>query len=96
MPALRTIIEGVQHRLLRGTGEEEVRALEHDSRRVRPGACFVCLPGSRFDGHAFAAEAAARGAAAVVLERGVPLPPGPAVIQVKETRVALAAFARAF
>jgi UDP-N-acetylmuramoyl-L-alanyl-D-glutamate--2,6-diaminopimelate ligase len=96
MPALRTIIEGVQHRLLRGTGEEEVRALEHDSRRVTPGACFVCLPGSRFDGHAFAAEAAARGAAAVVLEREVPLPPGPAVVQVKETRVALAAFARAF
>ncbi|HEV8662865.1 MAG TPA: UDP-N-acetylmuramoyl-L-alanyl-D-glutamate--2,6-diaminopimelate ligase [Candidatus Methylomirabilis sp.] len=96
MARLRGLIDGVEHRLLRGSGEVDIRAVEHDSRRVSPGACFVCLRGSRFDGHAFAGEAAGRGAAAVVLEEEMPLPPGPAIVQVKDTRAALAALARAF
>ncbi|MDR1430694.1 MAG: Mur ligase domain-containing protein, partial [Propionibacteriaceae bacterium] len=37
-----------------------------DSRRVTPGALFVALPGENADGHAFAAQAAALGAAAVL------------------------------
>lgn len=37
-----------------------------DSRDVQPGDIFWALPGERFDGHAFAAEAVARGAALVV------------------------------
>ncbi len=96
MPALKALIEGVEHRLLRGSGGADIRAVEHDSRRVTPGACFVCLRGSRFDGHAFAEEAVSRGAAAVVLEQELPLPPGPAIVRVKDTRVALAAIARVF
>lgn len=96
MVRLRILIDGLEHRLLRGSGEVDIRAVEHDSRRVGPGACFVCLRGSRFDGHAFAGEAAGRGAIAVVLEEEIPLPAGPAILQVKDTRAALAALARAF
>ncbi len=40
-----------------------------DSREVRSGALFFCVPGSAEDGHAFAAAAAAGGAAALVVER---------------------------
>jgi UDP-N-acetylmuramoyl-L-alanyl-D-glutamate--2,6-diaminopimelate ligase len=46
--------------------DPEVRRVEHDSRRVRPGDLFVALPGARFDGRAFAAAAVAAGAVAVV------------------------------
>lgn len=38
-----------------------------DSRRVTPGDLFVALPGARVDGHAFLADAAARGAAAALV-----------------------------
>ena len=38
-----------------------------DSRAVRPGELFVALKGERFDGNLFAAEAFARGAAAVLV-----------------------------
>lgn len=38
-----------------------------DSRRVRPGDLFVALPGSRADGHDFAAAAAAAGASAILV-----------------------------
>jgi UDP-N-acetylmuramoyl-tripeptide--D-alanyl-D-alanine ligase len=40
-----------------------------DSREVAPGNLFVALPGERTDGHAFVAEAIARGAAAVLVAR---------------------------
>jgi UDP-N-acetylmuramoyl-tripeptide--D-alanyl-D-alanine ligase len=40
-----------------------------DSRHVRPGDLFVAIRGERVDGHAFALEAAARGAAALLGER---------------------------
>ena len=40
-----------------------------DSRRVRPGALFVALPGSSADGARFIGDAVSRGAAAVLAPR---------------------------
>jgi UDP-N-acetylmuramoyl-L-alanyl-D-glutamate--2,6-diaminopimelate ligase len=54
-----------------GGDDPEVRLVTCDSRAVGPGDVFFALPGTRVDGHAFAAEAAARGAVAVVAERQV-------------------------
>jgi UDP-N-acetylmuramoyl-tripeptide--D-alanyl-D-alanine ligase len=39
-----------------------------DSRAIGPGETFVCLRGERFDGHAYAAQAAGRGAVAIVAD----------------------------
>ena len=52
-----------------------------DSRRVEPGDLFVALRGERADGHDFAADAVARGAAGLLLERppAEDLPGEPAV-----------------
>ena len=45
----------------------------HDSRQVRPSAMFCCVVGDRFDGHDFASEALRQGAAALLVERVLPL-----------------------
>lgn len=69
-----------------------------DSRVLRPGDVFVALPGSRTDGHAFAAEAAARGAAALIVARWPlprPLPRSLPVIVVDDTLAALTRWAEA-
>jgi UDP-N-acetylmuramoyl-L-alanyl-D-glutamate--2,6-diaminopimelate ligase len=50
-------------------GEVEVTSVAFDSRRVRPGSLFCCVPGLRTDGHRFAAEAVAAGAVVLVVER---------------------------
>ncbi len=52
----------------------EIRGLTADSRRVRPGDLFAALPGARADGRAFIADAAARGAVAVLAPTGSELP----------------------
>ncbi|MFN2386969.1 MAG: UDP-N-acetylmuramoyl-tripeptide--D-alanyl-D-alanine ligase [Thermoanaerobaculia bacterium] len=68
-----------------------------DSRRVRPGNLFVALPGARVDGHDFAAEAASRGAAAVLAERAPRgLPRGFPCLLVADARAALLDLAAAF
>jgi UDP-N-acetylmuramoyl-L-alanyl-D-glutamate--2,6-diaminopimelate ligase len=62
-----------------GAGEVAVGGVAHDSRRVEPGDLFVAWKGARFDGAAFAREALAAGAVAVLASAGSP-PPGGAVV----------------
>src|SRR3954470_20792760 len=52
----------------------EIAELAYDSRAASPGALFFCVRGSRSDGHALAAEAVGRGAAALVVERVLDVP----------------------
>lgn len=59
-----------------------------DSREAAPGALFVCIPGSRVDGHDFVPAAVALGASAVLASR--PLPgTGVPVLLVEDTVKAL-------
>lgn len=52
-----------------GAGAQPITDLTHDSREVRPGWAFACVPGRTSDGHAFAAAAVAAGAPALIVER---------------------------
>ncbi len=61
-----------------------------DTRAIAPGCLFVALAGERFDGHDFAIQALAAGAAAVVVSRDVGTPPDRS-IYVANTRSALIA-----
>lgn len=49
------------------------REISTDTRTLPVGALFIALRGERFDGHEFAAAAAERGAAAVVVESELPV-----------------------
>ncbi|MEO8937114.1 MAG: UDP-N-acetylmuramoyl-tripeptide--D-alanyl-D-alanine ligase [Burkholderiaceae bacterium] len=66
----------------------QVDAITTDSRDVPPGALFVALDGEFFDGHAFLDDVAARGARAVLVERGRHAATLPSVT-VSDTRHAL-------
>jgi UDP-N-acetylmuramoyl-tripeptide--D-alanyl-D-alanine ligase len=69
-----------------------------DSRHVTPGCLFVALQGERADGHRFVAEAVGNGAAVVLAERPVELPPGAeaAVVIVSDTLTAFGELAAAW
>jgi UDP-N-acetylmuramoyl-L-alanyl-D-glutamate--2,6-diaminopimelate ligase len=68
--------------------------LAYDSRSVTPGALFFCVAGFRVDGHGFAGEAVARGAAALVVQR--PLALGVPEVVVDDVRAAMASAAARF
>ncbi|MEQ1950378.1 UDP-N-acetylmuramoyl-L-alanyl-D-glutamate--2,6-diaminopimelate ligase [Mesorhizobium sp. CN2-181] len=75
----------------------EVTGVTSDSRAVRPGMVFVAVPGTKADGSAYAADAEARGAVAVVVGKAatvaallVPL------VAVDDPRLALSAIAARF
>ncbi|MFF3287518.1 UDP-N-acetylmuramoyl-L-alanyl-D-glutamate--2,6-diaminopimelate ligase [Streptomyces sp. NPDC003023] len=49
-------------------GSAEITGITHDSRAVRPGDVYAALPGARFHGADFAAQAADLGAAAILTD----------------------------
>lgn len=68
-----------------------------DSREVRPGVAFFALRGERTDGHAYAGQAASRGAALIVVEDEIgPPSASAAVLRVPSVRDALRALAAAY
>ena len=75
----------------------KIRGLAYHSARVRPGSLYFCLPGRKVDGHYYAREAVAAGAAAIVAEKALHLGVSDIpVIIVGDTREALAQAAARF
>ena len=68
-----------------------VDAIGHDTRSLVPGSLYVALQGERFDGHAFVADAARRGAVALLVER--PMATDLPQVQVPDSLRALARIA---
>lgn len=82
------VLAATRGRTVRGSSVGWVQSFHTDSRLALPGGLFFALRGSSLDGHAFVADAAQRGAAAVVVER--PVEAGAAsVVQVADTWRAL-------
>ena len=69
----------------------EIADLAYDARRVAPGTLFACVPGLKTDGHDFAPDAVARGAAALLVERPLPLDVPQLLVEDARTAMALAA-----
>jgi UDP-N-acetylmuramoyl-L-alanyl-D-glutamate--2,6-diaminopimelate ligase len=92
--ALERLIAATRPTEVVGGAPVEVEDLAYDARVVRPGALFFCVPGTRADGHDFAADALAAGAVALVVER--PLDLRTPQLVVPDARVAMALAADEF
>lgn len=77
-----------------GNDQIEITGITADSRKVKPGDLFICLPGFTVDGHNFAAKAAADGAAAIVAQRDIQV--DVPTVYVPDTRRAMAILADSF
>jgi UDP-N-acetylmuramoyl-L-alanyl-D-glutamate--2,6-diaminopimelate ligase len=75
-------------------GAVEIAGLAYDSRAVRPGDLFFCVGGFNTDGHRFAGQAVAAGAAALVVQR--PLDSGVPQLLVPSVRAAMGPLAARF
>jgi UDP-N-acetylmuramoyl-L-alanyl-D-glutamate--2,6-diaminopimelate ligase len=77
-----------------GRAPVEIADLAYDARDATAGSLFFCVPGSRADGHDFAAEAVANGAVALVVQRPLELEVPQLVVQ--DARRAMGAAADEF
>ena len=91
---LARIAETLSPSQIVGEPQVEIEDLAYDTRTVRPGALFFCVPGTRFDGHELAERAIEAGAAALVVEH--PVASRVPQVVVADARVAMAAAAAAF
>src|SRR5205814_9552325 len=85
--ALNELLEGVTV-VEPAPANPEVTGLCYDSRRLKPGDCFVAIPGTHTDGHRYVETALRDGAVAAVVQRRVGT--GWPQVVVKDTRRALA------
>jgi UDP-N-acetylmuramoyl-L-alanyl-D-glutamate--2,6-diaminopimelate ligase len=90
------LLHGLPHELVRGQLDSTITGLAYDSRRVTPGTAFIALPGTRVDGHDFAAAAVGLGASLVITGRPVELPGETAIVCVETPRAAMAQLAAQF
>jgi UDP-N-acetylmuramoyl-L-alanyl-D-glutamate--2,6-diaminopimelate ligase len=92
--AARTLAPGAARRVAEATrGSALVTGITHDSRAVSRGAVFVAIRGQRADGLSFAADAASRGALAIVAEGPPPAGTTALWLQTTNARMALAELA---
>jgi UDP-N-acetylmuramoyl-L-alanyl-D-glutamate--2,6-diaminopimelate ligase len=88
---LEALIRALAPDELVGRPQVEIADLAYDTRRVTSGSLFFCVPGSRADGHDFAADAVAAGAVALVVERRVDVAVPQLVVADVRAAMALAA-----
>lgn len=93
---LNQLLERLEYEVVQGADAIEISTLANDSRKVEKGSAFVCISGAVVDGHEFIEDVAAKGAAAVIVEKEVEAPEGVTVIRVEDTRYALALMSAAY
>jgi UDP-N-acetylmuramoyl-tripeptide--D-alanyl-D-alanine ligase len=108
--SLKFVAEACDADIISGLPEMKFENVCTDSRQARPGDLFFAIKGEKFDGHQFIAEVAAKGVAAMVIEKSrcggdasSPLgsvtrasQPPCAVLAAKDVRVALGKLAAAY
>ena len=88
--------EGIEYKVLQGDPCQEVTGIEYDSRHVKSGNAFVCIPGFKTDGHNYAAQAIVNGSRALLVERPVDGAEDCTMVQVSDTRELLPLLASRF
>ena len=91
---LGELLQQIGHERTLNFRDADIRGIATDSRHVLQGDLFICFAGGEHDGHDYAAEALAAGAAALVVERELPFDV-PQVV-VRDGRRAVAEIAAAF
>ena len=87
---LKTLLAELDYQCCQGDLDVIVTDVVNDSRKAGPGSLFLCIHGAVSDGHDYAAQVAEQGACVLVVERPVQVPDHVTVIQVKDSRYAMA------
>lgn len=90
------MLQNTEYAVLQGNLDVEVTDIAYHSAKVKAGTAFVCMTGENLDGHTFAKEAVDKGSAVVVCSKPLSFKEQVTVIQVPDSRKALAEMAAAY
>ena len=90
MKKLTDLLEQLDYQCLQGTTDKEISSVVFDSRKAGPDSLFFCIKGAVSDGHTYAKEVAEKGASVLVVQEPVEVPKHVTVIQVPDSRYAMA------
>ncbi len=93
---LSKILEAYPIKLLKGSLDIEIKAIENDSRKVKEGYLFIAEKGYTVDGHDYIDKAIENGAIALVVEKDIDTDKDISIIKVEDTVDALAKFSSVF
>lgn len=87
---IKQLLGEMPYQCKQGDMNQNIVHLVYDSRKVEQGDIFICLTGAVVDGHTFIEDVIKKGAVAIVVEKEVEVPENVTVIQVDNSRYALA------
>lgn len=93
---LKKIVEQLEYTVLSGSEEIDIQEIKDNAQMVKPGDVFVCIKGAICDGHEFAKIAIQNGAVAIVAECEMAIEEPITILQVSNTRHALARMSAAY
>lgn len=96
MKKLTDLLEHLEYQCIQGTTDKEVLSVVSDSRKAGPGSLFFCIKGAVSDGHNYAKEVTEKGASVLVVQDLVEVPEHVTVIQVPDSRYAMACISAAW
>lgn len=93
---LEKLLERLSYHCMQGQMEVEVTSIVNDSRKAEEGSLFFCIRGAVSDGHKYAADVVSKGARVLIVEEPVEVPEEITVIQVEDSRYAMALISAAW
>ena len=93
---LGKLLERVTCTILQGPKDPEVHAIVNDSRKVEEGDLFFCIRGAVTDGHKYVPDVLEKGAKVLIVEEPVQAPCDVTVVQVPDSRMAMALISAAW
>lgn len=93
---LEKLLEHVSWRCIQGSMDVDVKSVINDSRKVEEGSLFFCIKGAVTDGHKYVPDVVEKGAKVLVVQDEVEAPQDVTVIQVDDTRYAMALISAAW
>lgn len=93
---LDQMLEKLEYTCLQGDAHSSITELVYDSRKATKDCVFVCISGAVSDGHSYIPDVIRKGAAAIIVEKDVTVESNVIVINVNNTRQALAYMSAAY
>ncbi len=97
MVSLKKLLERIEYKCIQGSVEVQISDIVYDSRKCISDCMFICIEGSKIDGHKFALQVAKKAKVIVVSKEVKGLcNEDVTVIKVKDTRYAMAFLSAAY